>query len=189
MKTLITCLRQRVSTMGSSAGCLGDHGSRSHLMWMLETVETDVDLPLDKRVRWLGYVAGAGDFAICGKDSASVTRMMGFNAPVLAMSQGKNETILLAGLNEVMEGLEAIAEHANSQSRFLIVAARGSETAALASFRLGYAQAYMTGNNLIDVDSERERTRAIFHRMYADCGFEIPKSRERSKKTTAKETN
>jgi hypothetical protein len=189
METLITCLRSRVSAMGSGVGCLGEHGSRDHLNWMIDTVEAETHLPRDKRIRWLGYVAGARDFATWGKDSVSVSRMRDFDAPVLSALQGKSEPILFAGLDEVLEGLEVIAERANSPTVNLIVAARRSATAAKASFCLGYAQAYMTGNHLIDVDGERNRTRSIFHRVYAECGFEIPKSRDRSTDQAAKESN
>ncbi|MBY3432827.1 hypothetical protein HFN89_01385 [Rhizobium laguerreae] len=180
MENLATLLRQRVSEMGTAVGCLGEHGSRDYLHWMIDTVAAEVQWPRDKRVRWLGYVAGARDFATWGKDSASVSRMRDFNMPILSALQGKHEAILFAGLEEVLEGLEDIAERAGSATANLAYFARRSSTAAKASFSLGYTQAYMTGNRLIDVNGERDRTRAIFHRVYAQCGFEVPKSRDRS---------
>jgi hypothetical protein len=180
MENLIALLRPRVSAMGSAIGCLGEHGSRDYLHWMIDTVEAETAWPRDKRVRWLGYVAGACDFATWGKDSISVSRMRAFGVPVLSALQGKHEAILFAGLDEVLEELETIAEQAGSPTAKLAYFARRSPTAATASFSLGYTQAYMTGNRLIDVNGERDRTRAIFHRVYAQCGFDIPKSRDRS---------
>lgn len=188
METLVNCMRQRISVMGN-AGCIAKHGSREYLAWMIDNVEAEKAWPRDKRVRWLGYAAGARDFATFGPDSVSVSRMTDIDAPVLATLQGKNEKILFAGLDEVLEGLEVISEQANSPTVNLIHAARRSATSAMASFCLGYTQAYMTGNRLIDVNGERDRTRPIFHRVYAQCGFDIPKSRDRSTPQQATESN
>lgn len=188
MESLIALLRPRVSAMGSAIGCLGEHGSRDYLHWMIDTVEAETSWPRDKRVRWLGYVSGARDFATWGKDSVSISRMTDIDTPILSALQGKNETILFAGLDEVLEGLEAIAQQAGSQTGILASYARRSPTAARASFSLGYTQAYMTGNRLIEVNGERDRTRAIFHRVYAQCGFDIPKSRDRSITSQTEET-
>jgi hypothetical protein len=188
MENLVTFLRQRVSAMGSNIGCLGEHGSRDYLLWMLDAVESEPRWPRDKKVRWLGYVAGARDFATWGTDSVSVSRMREIDTPILTSLQGKHEAILFAGLDEVLEGLETVAEQAGSPTATLAYFARRSATAAKASFCLGYSQAYMTGNRLIDVNGERDRTRAIFHRVYAQCGFDIPKSRDRSTDSKTKET-
>jgi hypothetical protein len=188
METLINSMRQRISVMGN-AGCIAEHGSREYLAWMIDNVAAEVAWPRDKRVRWLGYAAGARDFATFGPDSVSVSRMRDIDAPVLSALQGKNENILFGGLDEVLEGLEVVAEQANSPTVNLVHAARRSATAAMASFCLGYTQAYLTGNRLIEVNGERDRTRPIFHRVYAECGFNIPKSRDRSSDQQSTESN
>lgn len=172
-----------------SAGCIGEHGSREYLSWMIDTVEDEIAWPRDKRVRWLGFTAGARDFATFGPGSVLVSRMTEIDTPILSALQGKNEAVLFAGLDEVLEGLEVLAEQVNSPAIDLVHAARRSATAAKASFCLGYTQAYMTGSRLIGVNAERDRTRAIFHRVYAECGFEIPKSRDRSTHQQAPESN
>jgi hypothetical protein len=184
METLLNCMRHRVSAMGPVAGCLGEHGNREYLNWMINTVEEEDIWPRDKRIRWLGYVGGARDFTTYGKASVSVSRMTDIGSPILATLQGKNEAILFAGLDEVLEGLELIAEEAKSDTIHLLHTARRSATAARASFCLGYTQAYMAGHRLIDVNGERDRTRAIFHRVYGQCGFAVPKSRDRSTQAT-----
>lgn len=183
MQLLISTLRERVGQMGSATGCLGEHFSRDHLTWMIDTAEAETNLPLDKRIRWLGFVAGARDISVWGPTPTSMSRMESFEDPVLLETQGHSEPILRAGLLEVVDGLIAMADAAGSrvgsQLKFLLGNARSGRCAAEISFRLGYVQAYMTGGGLIAVDAERESTRSIFHRVYAECGFEIPQTRER----------
>lgn len=176
METLLSCLRQRVAGMGS-LGCIGAHGSPSYLEWMISTVEGNPLWPKDKRVRWLGFVAGGADFATFGRDGGSVARMTAIDCQALSCVNPQFERVLFSGLDEVLEGLEAVCEEKAADTGVqLAEAARRSPTAAKASFCLGYLQAYMTGWNILDVDAERDRTRPIFHRVYAACGYDIPET-------------
>lgn len=178
METLAASLRQRLASFPEN-GCFGDFGNRAHLEWMISNAEAEIRWPRDKRVRWMGFVAGSTDFAIHGPQ-ASVARMVGFDCAVLSKTDPQFERILFSGLDEVLEWLESVCEEKGSVvGAELASAARRSPTAAKASFCLGYFQAYMTAWNMLDVNAERDRTRPIFHRVYAQCGYDIPASRDR----------
>ena len=180
METLVACLRRKVAEMPEVA-CLGEHGGRAHLTWMIDTAERERTLPLDKRLRWLGFVAGSRDFALFGSDGISGARMRDIDCPVLSATDPKNERVLFAGVDEVLEGLEEIAEDQGGHAvTVLLEEARRSATAGKASFCLGYAQAWMTHLGLIEVNAERDRTRPIFHRVYVQCGYAVPGSLSRT---------
>lgn len=178
MEALIASMRQRIAFMGN-AGCIGEHASRDYLSWMIDTAEAEKVWPNDKRIRWLGFVAGARDFATYGPEAISTSRMKELEFPVLYEAHPRCEAVLINGLFEVIDGLRDIAERASSPTLPLVEAARRSRTAAEASFCLGYAQAFMTGHGLVNVNSERDRTRPTFHRIYAECGFVIPPSKSK----------
>lgn len=42
------------------------------------------------------------------------------------------------------------------------------------AFGVGVIQAQLEGFGLLDVTAERERTRPMFHRAYAECGWAPP---------------
>lgn len=179
MENLINRMRLSIAGLGDS-GCIGDHGRKSYLEWMIATVEKETGWPVDKRVRWLGFVAGASDIAKFGKKGVSRSRMLDHNVSVLGTRIPKYDEILLRASDTVLDGLDSIVdEKGGGDIQLLICAARRCDTAARTSFCLGYVQAYMTANDLIDVEGERARTRSIFHAAYAACGYDIPASRSK----------
>lgn len=180
MDTLVNSMRQRVADMGN-ADTIGETGAASYLEWMISNVEAEAGWPKDKRVRWLGFVAGAADFATFGRDGASVARMVAVDCKALSCINQNHERILFEGLDEVLDGLETVCEENGIAAGIdLASSARRSPSAAKASFCLGYLQAYMTGWGVLDVTAERDRTRPIFHRVYAACGYDIPASRSKT---------
>lgn len=189
METLIPEVRSRIVLMADKS-CIGEHGNADYLLWMVDTVEKERTWPRDKSVRWLGFVVGAVDFALYGPQDVSIRRMVDIDCRVLSFRHPVHERLLFSAMDEVLEGLEAIAEErASAAGVELAEAARRSPNAMKASFCLGYLQAYMTGWKMIDVDSERDRTRPIFHRIYAACGYDIPKSKDRASDSLSDKEN
>jgi hypothetical protein len=179
METLASALRKRLADMPED-GCLGEYGNRAHLEWMITTAEGSGTWPRDKRVRWMGYVAGAVDCA-SGGGRPSVSRMVDTECGALSRQDARHERILFAGIDEVLEWLEAACEEkGRTDGVELVSAARRSETAAKASYCLGYIQAFMAAWKILDIDAERDRTRTIFHRVYAQCGYAIPETTDRT---------
>jgi hypothetical protein len=134
---------------------------------MLDTVEAETTWPVDKRCRWLGFVAGGLDAAagpVTGAPWATCT------SPLLQQPTPHDEP-LQAALLTVMTGLPD-----PDDLRPLRRAVAAAVPMAHAAFLLGYLQALLVDRGLLDVTAERERTRPVFHRAYAACGWTPPAS-------------
>jgi hypothetical protein len=181
MEALVNQTLFRISGISDSAS-LPEASRRSYLHWMISTAREKSEWPIDKRVRWLGFAAGMADVSRYGKDTARVERMLDCTQ-FLGNRIPKFDDIIHSGCDEVASGLEDIVEASGLEAvkrvEPLLCVARRCPTASLASYCLGYIQAYMTANEAIDVTAERDRTRPIFHRVYAACGYAIPASQSK----------
>lgn len=183
METLVSMIRMRLGRQEfRHASALAGHGERDHLEWMVNRVAEDGDFPLDKKLRWLGFAAGALDVADGGPESASPERLGLFACPVLfsPYPRHSHEILLYSANDEAMEGLEPAVEGAGGRLIDLMDACRGSMTARMVSFCLGYLQAYAAAHGVLSVDEERVRTRPIYHAAYRACGYVVPARAERA---------
>lgn len=179
MDQLIASARKAVLSMGEARG-REPTSAPEYLDWMITTVEKENGWPFDKRVRWLGFVVGSVDFVVYGPEGGATSCVDTMQTEVLFLGR-KHETIIFPAIEEVLEGLESVCRtNGKTVGIDLVRQARQSPVSSLASFRLGYLQAYMTGWQIMDVDAERDRTRPIFHRAYAACGYSIPESRSKA---------
>lgn len=139
----------------------------AHLSWMLTTVKKEADWPADKRWRWVGYVAGS---LSCFEDEE--LRIAVASAP--ALPNVHHETVLRAVNLEVLRGLPETDPQSTEVISPWWVRLAHPIPAVQVAFGVGVIQAQLEGLGLLDVTAERERTRPMFHRAYAACGWAPP---------------
>jgi hypothetical protein len=151
-----------------------DHPARGHLEWMVESSAGQADWPSDKRWRWLGYVAGA----LVGRGATRLEDQYQWLEHVArgeTLANPDHEMAVRQAVSEVMEGLRAPAT-AHAHLAEWVNRLDTSAVAVQQSFWLGALQAQLEALGVISVAGERERTRPIFHRCYAHCGWPVPAS-------------
>jgi hypothetical protein len=174
-------LRYRIASLGGAVN-LHKITDLDYLLWMVSEVEKQENWPIDKGFRWLGYVSGLCDVATFGLDSASIMRMKGPSRYAFPSQSKIVELALTDAILEVLSGLYAAShEDEGRRGMDLICQCRLIRPASHMSFCLGYIQALMVAWGLITVQSERDRTRPIFHKAYSMAGFRTPASVERPK--------
>lgn len=139
----------------------------AHLRWMLETIRQESSWPPDKQWRWLGYVAGASSRS----EDADILDAVGSAA---VLPDVHHETVLRNVNGDVLRGLpEADPQSAEVIAPWLTRLAHPLPAVQVA-FGVGVVQAQLESLGLLDVDAERARTRPMFHRAYAQCGWTPP---------------
>ena len=179
---LIAVSRSAYSGLAERAG-MGEAFAPGYLAWMVDTVEAETSWPRDKAFRWLGFVNGAAEIVRSGVAIPASSTMLDNFASILGMPDPNddNEAILKAANVENLLALEkAVSQASQPRLTKLVEAALVAGPAAKTSYCLGYVQAFATALGVIDVKGERDRTRAIYHNAYRECGYSIPPSRERT---------
>lgn len=142
----------------------------AHLTWMVHTAHLEQGWPTDKRLRWLGYVAGALD-----GPGASAQPLEALSDPCLSQPIGAGEAVIQATTLAVLEDLVRRCRGAQDAALMgLAKACHDAPQSNAGSLRLGYLQAAMAQKGLLDPTAERDRTRPLFHRAYQACGWVPP---------------
>jgi hypothetical protein len=181
MRDFVSATRSLLEATGDRTG-LPESFSGEYLRWMTDTVDLEEGWPRDKKVRWLGFVRGAAFVNLYGVGvhwAADMVSSAGeISSPDADLSR---ERVLGEANSTALEGLRArCAGGARSDFlRLLDIVSSTSASAAAKSFCLGYLQAIAVSLGLVDVASERDRTRPIYHAAYAACGYDIPKKRDK----------
>lgn len=143
-----------------------------HLPWMLDHVEArQGDWPEDKCGRWLGFVTGRlaerGAEIEIGREETSPVVDFGVLQAHLGLLMRYGKIADAAGMDDVkrlcMSGLRL---------------SRGEGPFAI-GLDLGYVQGVLADRGLIDVNTERDVTRPLFHEAYRQAGIPVPERAER----------
>lgn len=132
----------------------------NHLLWMVDVVENK-KMFIDKKYRWIGFIFSyTGDLFL--EDYK--------NTVPLAFAQGYLEII-----NRYIDIIDD-ENIALKNELFSLVKCLKYEIVSLEelSFRVGRLQGKMIQKGIIDVETERNLTRPIFHKIYADLGWSEP---------------
>lgn len=152
----------------------------SYLRLFAKETASRTDLPADKTIRWLGYIHGVlaarGHHVADGRPCSAA----GPDGAVDIHPVADACREATKGLLPLLEGLRdrpSDPEEA-SPSRLLVLAreaaAPGSLPTPWVSHALGFIQGALVARGDLEMDSERDRTRPIFHGAYGAAGLKIP---------------
>lgn len=146
--------------------------SENHLCWMLSVVESSTDMTDTKSIRWVGYIYGVmhsesklPNLTLELLECLYQTKK-GVKIPVEAHEPCVNVALYYLDIAKERIGITTFhlsKKSINNTYCILRHITSHDHTAISANFWLGYAQGYLVKNNRLDVQSERDRTRAIFN--------------------------